>query len=152
VAVRFSRTRGRYERQGILVETEALEKAERGCTADADRRARQRARDAAARAEEDRKLVARMTEQIGNLLPGCPPEEAAAIAAHPAERGNGRVGRTAAGRNLGEQALTAAVVAAVRHRHTSYDELLASGIERALARERIAGEVDEILACWKNPS
>ena len=34
--MRFSRTRGRYERQGILVETAGLEKAEQECTADAD--------------------------------------------------------------------------------------------------------------------
>src|SRR5215475_1265984 len=34
VVVRFSRTRGRYERQGVLVEEAALEQAERECLAD----------------------------------------------------------------------------------------------------------------------
>lgn len=46
VVVRFSRARKRYERQGILVEQEALERAEAACLADEDGRARRRARDA----------------------------------------------------------------------------------------------------------
>jgi len=43
VVVRFSRSRGRYERQGVLVEKSALEKAEQECSQDAG--ARERARD-----------------------------------------------------------------------------------------------------------
>jgi hypothetical protein len=39
VVVRFSRSRGRYERQGVLVQPEALEKAEEECLEDADLRA-----------------------------------------------------------------------------------------------------------------
>ena len=149
VVVRFSRSRGRYERQGILVERAALEKAEQECTLDADEREAARARGAVQRREQDRKLVARMTEQIGSLYPGCPPAEAAEIAAHAAVRGSGRVGRSAAGRNLEEGALAAAVAAAVRHRHTGYDTLLAQGLDRALARQRVAGRVQEILAEWR---
>src|SRR5437763_9949560 len=44
VVVRFSRSRGRYERQGILVEAAALQKAEEECLADAERREVQRER------------------------------------------------------------------------------------------------------------
>lgn len=40
VVVRFSRARGRYERQGILVEEAALEQAEAECLADEPARAR----------------------------------------------------------------------------------------------------------------
>jgi hypothetical protein len=94
-------------------------------------------------------LIAQMTERIGILFPGCPPRQAAAIAAHTAARGSGRVGRTAAGRNLEEPALAAAVAAAVRHEHTEYDALLAAGSDRALARQRVAGQVDEILTAWR---
>jgi len=43
VVVRFSKSRGRYERQGILVEDAALERAERECSLDADARATARA-------------------------------------------------------------------------------------------------------------
>lgn len=91
-----------------------------------------------------------MTERITALFPGCPPEEAAAIAVHTSVRGSGRAGRTASGRGLDEHTLTAAVVAAVRHRHTAYDSLLASGLDRALARERVADRVQAILAAWRN--
>jgi hypothetical protein len=149
VVVRFSRSRKRYERQGILVERSALEKAERECTQDADERAAARQRGADRRREEDRTLVARMAQQIGILFPGCPSAEMTAIARHTAQRGSGRVGRTEAGRKLDEQALSLAVAAAIRHNHTSYDQLLANGLDRATARLRVADRVDEILAAWR---
>jgi hypothetical protein len=147
--VRFSRSRGRYERQGILVEQTALEKAEQECSEDAGDRAKARAAGAARRLEQDRDLMARMTLEIGKLFPRCPPREAAAIAAHTATRNSGRVGRTLAGRNLDEGALTAAVIAAVRHQHTAYDALLAAGMDRLLARQEIADRVQAILAAWR---
>jgi hypothetical protein len=149
VVVRFSRARKRYERQGVLVETSALEKADRECAEDADERAAGRAREAVRRREEDRKLVARMAKQIGVLFPGCPAHELATIAEHTAARGSGRVGRTEAGRNLEELALTAAVVAAVRHKHTEYDKLLERGMDRATARQTVGDKIEEILAAWR---
>jgi hypothetical protein len=151
VVVRFSRSRGRYERQGILVETAALEKAEQECLEDADERALARARGAERRRKQDAELAAQMTNEIAKLFPGCPPKEVAEIAAHTARRGSGRVGRTEAGRKLEESALTLAVVAAIRHKHTRYDELLAGGTDRVTARERIAAVAEEILAKWRNP-
>lgn len=47
VVVRFSRSRGRHERQGVLVETAALEKAEQECSMDAGERAEAGARRSA---------------------------------------------------------------------------------------------------------
>ena len=136
----------------MLVETSGLEKAERECLEDADERASARVRGAERRRKQDVELAAQMTKQISMLFPGCPASEVAEIAAHTARRGSGRVGRTAAGRNLEEGAMTLAVVAAIRHKHTRYDELLASGIDRVSARERIAVVAEEILARWRNPS
>ncbi len=79
-----------------------------------------------------KKSQLRKAQQIGILFPGCPPDEAAAIAEHTARRGSGRIGPDRGGPTAGEQALTLAVIAAVRHNHTDYDELLvgafASGI------------------------
>ncbi len=149
VVVRFSRSRGRYERKGILVETSGLEKAERECLEDADERAVARARGAERRRKQDVELAAQMIKQIAMLFPACPASEVADIAEHTARRGSGRVGRTEAGRNLEESALTLAVVAAIRHKHTRYDELLASGVDRVTARQRIAVMVEEILARWR---
>lgn len=152
VVVRFSRSRGRYERQGILVETFGLEKAERECLEDADGRAKARTRGAERRQRQDVELAGQMAKQIAMLFPGCPTNEVAEIAEHTARRGSGRVGRTEAGRNLDESALALAVVAAIRHRHTRYDELLANGLDRVSARERIARAVGEIFATWRSPS
>jgi hypothetical protein len=151
VVVRFSRARGRYERQGVLVEEVALARAEADCLADEDARARRRERDAARRAEEDLDLQARMTANIETLYPGCEPARAEAIASHAAARGSGRVGRSAAGRALDERALELAVVASVRHRDTAYDDLLMSGMDRGEARERVRDEVARIVDSWRAP-
>ncbi|HEY4355298.1 MAG TPA: DUF2293 domain-containing protein [Acidobacteriaceae bacterium] len=147
--LRFSRARKRHERQGILVETAAIEKAERECLEDAEERAAARALGAVRRRNEDRKLAMSMAKEIGALFPGCPAPEGAAIAEHTAARGSGRVGRTEAGRSLEKRALTAAVIAAIRHRHTEYDVLLAGGVDRADARLRVADQIEEILAAWR---
>ena len=148
VVVQFSRSRGRYERQGILVEEPALRRAEEECQLDDGERAMERERRAAHLPEQDRKLVLAMARRIQEIFPGCPPAEAERIAGHTAVRGSGRVGRTAAGRGLEEQALMLAVVAAVRHQRTAYDELLAGGLDRALAREQVREQVEETLAAW----
>src|SRR5437879_2554003 len=99
--------------------------------------------------QEDLELVKRMTERLSLLFPRCPPQEAHAIAQHTAVRGSGRVGRTAAGRDLEEGALTAAIAAAIRHTHTDYDGWLAGGMDRAAAREKVADQVRTILASWR---
>ena len=91
VVVRFSRARGRYERQGMLVEERALERAEQECLADEQLRERRRARDAQRRAGEDIELQTRMAEEIVLLFPGCPPDRARSIAGHTSLRGSGRV-------------------------------------------------------------
>jgi hypothetical protein len=149
VVVRFSRARGRYERQGVLIEEAALELAEKECLADADVRAARSAREAERRQEQDRDLAERMADGIRKLFPGCPPDEAHAIAAHTAVRSSGRVGRSAAGRALEPGALTAAVVAAVRHKHTAYDELLMNGYDRRDARAEVRDEIEDLLQRWR---
>lgn len=149
VVVRFSRSRQRYERQGLLVDEHALAEAEASCLSDGDARARRRARDEQRRDEADGQLVERLAEEIGRLFPGCPQERAAVIAAHTAVRGSGRIGRTAAGRRLDEQAVELAVVASVRHRDTDYDTLLMAGVPRSEARERVRGDVAAALDRWR---
>lgn len=149
VVVRFSRTRKRYERQGILVEEAALERAEEDCLADEEARARRREREQARRAADDVEVRAQMAREIARLFPGCPRERAQEIAGHTGLRGSGRVGRTAAGRALDAGALTLAVAASVRHLDTRYDELLMAGVSRAEARERVRPEVERILDRWR---
>jgi len=149
VVVRLSRARKRYERQGMLVEESALEQAEAECSADADKRNVRRARAEICRDKQDKVLAMRMAESIRQMFPGCPPEEAGAIAAHTSVRGSGRVGRTASGRALGEEALRAAVVASIRHRHTKYDRLLMKGFCRMEARDTVRDDIDRVLESWR---
>lgn len=148
VVVRFSRARKRYERQGLLVTREAIARAEAECLADAPERAAQRERAAQCRRAEDAEFVTAMTRAICAKYPGCPPAEAEAIAQHTAERGSGRVGRSAAGRALEDAALTLAVVAHIRHTHTHYDTLLMEGAERLDARTLVRERIDRVLAEW----
>ena len=92
IVVRFSRARKRYERQGILVEEAAIERAEAECLADGQPRDRRRELDAAPHAGEDRRLQARMAVEIGRLFPGCLAGRAEEIARRAAMRGSGRWG------------------------------------------------------------
>jgi hypothetical protein len=149
VVVRWSKNRKRYERQGLLVEETALEQAEQQCLADADIRLRRRERDAVRREHEDVDFQRRFAAGIARQYPGCPPERAEAIARHAGLRGSGRVGRSAAGRGLAEEAITLAVIASIRHEDTDYDDLLMSGVARADARDRIRPSIDKLLAAWR---
>jgi hypothetical protein len=149
VVVQFNRRAKRYERRGILVTSPAIEQAEKECLSDADQRAAQRERGAAQREREDKKLVAEMAESICAQYPGCPSREARHIASHTARRGSGRVGRSAAGRKLHEEAIRRAVIAHIRHEHTSYDELLMMGAAREDARRQIASRIDDVLTKWR---
>lgn len=149
VVVRFSRSRKRYERQGILVEERALAEAEESCLADAETRARRRAREEDQRCAADGELAERLAAEIRRLFPNCPPGRAVEIAAHTATRGSGRIGRTAGGRRLDEQAIELAVVASVRHQDTDYDALLMAGVPRSEARERVRRELATTLDRWR---
>ncbi len=149
VVVRFNRRHGRYERQGVLVEEAALALAEERCLADTEARRRRRVRDARRRAEEDVRFTEAFAWEIRRLFPGCPVERAQAIAAHASVRGSGRVGRSAAGRALSPEAVTAAVRASVRHLETPYDQLLMNGVQRPEARRRIAEGVETVLRAWR---
>ena len=148
--VRFSRARKRYERQGVLVEQAALDRAREECHADATKRLANREKALLRRVEQDHDLAVRMTESILALYPGCPPAEAQAIAVHTSRRGSGRVGRTAAGRALETEALNAAVIAAIRHRHTRYDQLLMQGYSRRDARDAVYDAINDLLERWRD--
>ena len=151
VVVRFSRARGRYERQGALVEEAALQKAEEECLSDADVRARERERAAVRRIDEDEKVATQLAAKILDLFPRCPPEEARVIAEHAAQRGSGRIGRTAAGRRLEQESVRLAVIASIRHRHTPYDEILMQSADRPWARAKVRDKIEETLHAWGPP-
>jgi hypothetical protein len=92
--LKWSRTRKRYERQGVLVEESALALAERECLADGDARARRQEREAERRAELDREYVERFARRVRELFPGCPVGREMPIAEHACCKYSGRVGRS----------------------------------------------------------
>jgi hypothetical protein len=149
VVLKWSRARKRYERQGLLVEEQALQRAEAECLNDAEARAKRREREAERRHELDAAFVAQFAARIRQLYPGCPPDRAERIASHACQKYSGRVGRSAAAKRLDEEAVRLAVVAHLRHDETRYDELLAHGVERWDARDRVREDVDRVLARWR---
>jgi hypothetical protein len=149
VVVRWSRARKRYERQGLLVEQEAVERAEAECLADEEARARRRERAALRRAELDEQYVQRFAAAVRELYPDCPPGRETAIAEHACLKYSGRVGRSAAAKELDAQAIHLAVVAHIRHCETAYDHLLAQGHHRHDARQEVLDDVDRVLSEWE---
>lgn len=148
MVLRWSRNRKRYERQGLLVEKEALEKAEAECLDDAEVRARKRVRAEERRQETDLAFVAEFAEAVRALYPRCPKGRKRTIAEHACLKYSGRVGRSAAAKALDEEAARLAVTAHVRHCETSYDALLAKGKSRAACRDEVAGDVGRVLRSW----
>ncbi len=148
VVVRWSRARKRYERQGILATVEAIDQAETQCLTDRELRERRRERDEARRQAADRAFVAELATAIRARFPGCPDDRAEAIARHAGTRGSGRIGRTSSGRALDPEAVRLAVIAAVRHTDTPYDELLMTGMPREIARAQVRDDIERILHAW----
>lgn len=149
VVLKWSRARKRYERQGLLVEKQALEQAEQECLADADARARRRERDSERRAGLDQQYVEGFAARVRQVFPGCPPGREIEIAEHACQKYSGRVGRSAAAKALDAQAVRLAVTAHLRHAETEYDSLLAMGLDRWEARAQVAGAVARVLARWE---
>ena len=149
VAVRWSNTRKRYERQGILAQPEAIRRAEEQSLGDAELRARRRERESLRREAQDEQYVAAVAEKLKELFPGCPPGEAEAIAEHACAKHSGRVGRSAAAKECDPAALRLAVTAHIRHQHTQYDRLLGETGDRSLARAEVSAEIDRVLAKWE---
>lgn len=149
VVLKWSRRRKRYERQGLLVEEEAIEKAETECLKDADVRARRRTREAERREYEDAEYIGMFTRRIREVFKNCPAGKEKVIAHHACKKYSGRVGRSASAKSLDSKAVTLAVAAHIRHRMTNYDDLLLSGAARSAARESVYDQVQEILERWR---
>lgn len=149
VVLKWSRARKRYERRGLLVENEALERAERECLEDADARERRRIREQEKRELFDREYVRRFAGRIGELFPHCPTKQAKDIAEHACRKYSGRVGRSAAAKDLEEEAVQLAVRAHIRHAMTDYDPFLSKGYDQFESRLFVGDQVMEILYKWK---
>ena len=148
VVLKWSQARKRYERQGLLVEEDALDRAEQECAADAATREARRASTAQRRAELDQEYVVRFAARVRELYPSCPKGRETKIAEHACRKYSGRVGRSGAAKALDENAIRLAVVAHIRHRETPYDDLLVGGRERGEARTEVSDRVATVLREW----
>jgi hypothetical protein len=149
VVLKWSRTRRRYERQGLLVEAKALDEAERECLADSEARAHRREREVERRSKLDREYVEQFASRVRELFPNCPSGREKDIAEHACLKYSGRIGRSAAAKSLDEDAVRLSVIAHIRHTETNYDELLAKGCDRWDARAQVGDAVDRVLAIWE---
>lgn len=149
VVLKWSRARHRYERQGVLVEEAGLARAEAECLADADARARHREREALRRAELDQEYIERFAQRVRQLFPSCPAGTEHIVAEHACLKYSRRVGRSAAARDLEEDAVRLAVLAHIRHVKTPYDQLLAAGRDRHEARRQVEDQVHSVLCQWQ---
>ena len=91
--IQWSRTRKRYERQGILAEPQAIERAMEECLADADLREARRQREAQRREVREQKYIDEFASQIRRIFAECPHAEEEKIASHACRKYSGRVGR-----------------------------------------------------------
>jgi hypothetical protein len=148
--LKWSRARKRYERQGLLVEEDALKQAEQECLADEEVRRRNRERNAQRREELDEKYVVQFSERIRELFPNCPAGRERTIAEFACRKYSGRVGRSASAKQFDEQAVRLAVIAHIRHTETDYDQLLGRGEERHFARGIVQGRIERVLTDWES--
>jgi hypothetical protein len=149
VVLKWSRARKHYERQGLLVEEVALQRAEEECLADEDIRARRREREAERRVELDQEYIQRFAARVRESFPNCPTGREYIIAEYACQKYSGRVGRSASAKLLDEDAVRLAVVAHIRHTETNYDEFLSRGMERWEARNKVADDMDIVLERWR---
>jgi hypothetical protein len=149
VVLKWSSARKQYERQGLLVEQQGLEKAEEECLADSEVRELRRNREALRRNELDRQYVEQFAVRVRELFLKCPTAREREIAEHACLKYSGRVGRSASAKALNSEAVRLAVIAHIRHRETQYDRLLASGCERWEARAQVEEAVDRVLKMWR---
>jgi hypothetical protein len=112
----------------------------------------------ARRQRRQEKDIAAFAAAVRSQFPGCPDEEAAAIAAHACQVGTGRVGRT---RTMPlDERVEAAVAAHTRHRYTDYEERLEEAgshdyedrqFDLGEARAAVRPQVAAVLERWRHP-
>jgi hypothetical protein len=149
VVMKKSAARKRSERQGILVEAEAIRRAEVESASDAEKRTEQQEKAAKRRQKEDQAYIATFAKAIAQQFPGCPKDDAQAIAFHACQKYSGRVGRSAAAKQLDPAAIRLAVIAYIRHKYTKYDKLLARYDDRQLARSEVQPKIENVLCKWE---
>jgi len=148
IVYKLSRARKRQERQGLLVEAEALEQAVEESEADYEIRVKRKEINAIRREKEEKEYKELFAARVREIFPKCPKDREYEITEHACEKYSGRVGRTAAAKDLKDWVIIMAVWAHIRHRETNYDELLTRGYDKGDLRHEIKGEIFKIINGW----
>lgn len=146
--LKWSRSRKRFQRQGLLAEQEAILRARAECEADAPEREKRQQQDAVRRAEADKEYINCFADEVRRLYPYCPEGRELNIAEHACRKYSGRVGRSAQAKSLDEKAVRLAVTAHIRHTETDYDHLCETTRNRSLARSKVLDKVNLMLRLW----
>lgn len=150
VEMAWNARRKRFERKGQYVEALAIEKAQKECEADANKRARSNAKAAIKRATEDKVFVESFAKAIKKRYPYCPKNREIEIAKHACEKYSGRVGRTAGAKQFDPEMIDRAVEAHIRHAETDYDNQFGKGKTKRNIRSEIKLEINLLLITWRN--
>lgn len=150
VVLKWNRARKHYERQGLLVEKSALQRAEPERLADEEVRARRRERESERRMELDQEYVVQFARRVRELFPNCLVGREQVIAEYACQKYSRRVGRSAGAKALDEKSVLLAVNAHIRHAETNYDESLSRGMERWEARDAVDEKIGKVLSRWRS--
>ncbi|MDK1082249.1 MAG: DUF2293 domain-containing protein [Anaerolineae bacterium] len=145
----WSSARKRSERQGVLVEYDALEKAQAECLDDNDLRAKRSELQREREVIRDQQFIGDFAKEIRNLYPRCPDGVPEIISRHACQKYSGRVGRSSAAKSFDEGTIQLAVVAHIRHVETNYDSMLMEGWDRQDARTRVRDIIDDVISSWR---
>ena len=140
--------RGRYSKLvGILAPRSVIGLAKAEVLGTEAARAAQRQEASVARQRQHDRQKSEVKEEMLRLYPLMPPDVADDIVSHAWSVGSGRVGRT---RCLdAATAIELAVWAHIRHEYTDYDERLADGDDRDVARAAVESAIRAMHDAWR---
>ena len=98
---------------------------------------------------DEKEYIKRFASRIRTFYPFCPKGRETIIAEHACRKYSGRVGRSAAAKELDGQAVRLAVGAHIRHTETNYDELLMRGLDRTESRYTVRDSVSNLMDKWE---
>lgn len=149
VVLIWNQRRKRYERQGQLVEENAIEKARLECEKDQAIRDEKNKKAAVVREIKDREYKIAFARAIRKRYHNCPVKREYDIAKHACEKYSGRVGRMADAKQFDAKMIDLAVEAHIRHAETDYDSRFGQGKNKKEIRSEIRYDVNHILRQWR---
>ena len=108
------------------------------------------AKAAVKREAEDAAYRVSFLAELRRLFPGCPEQEASEITQHACEKYSGRVGRSAAAKELEADKIRLAVIAHIRHVHTGYDQFFDINVRKHDARRMVQAKIERVLTQWES--